>query len=106
MRPDRLAWKLVKTPPGCRQEAFAVIATEHARIGLAQPSRFFEHGVEYRCEITRRGIDDAQHLGGRRLLLKRLWHLSPDPSSSIGITAYAEQLRNRAMFLLEDRKSC
>src|SRR5215472_6686904 len=34
----------------------------------AQPHRLFEHCLEYRREITGRGIDDLQHLGGRGLL--------------------------------------
>jgi hypothetical protein len=41
----------------------------HAETGAADPKRLFENGVEYRCEIPGRGIDDLQHFGSRGLLL-------------------------------------
>ena len=41
-------------------------------VGLAQAQRLVQYCVEHRCEITGRGIDDLQHLGGRGLPLQRL----------------------------------
>src|SRR5947208_8153134 len=41
--------------------------------------RFREDCVENRCEIVWRTVDDAQNLGGRRLLLQRFSRLSDQP---------------------------
>ena len=40
--------------------------------GPTQPHRPLQYRIEHRRQITRRGIDDLQHLGGRSLLLQRL----------------------------------
>src|ERR1051325_7149165 len=51
-------------------EALAVICSEFPECGAAQAQCLLQHRVEYRCEIARRRIDDAQNLGGRGLLLQ------------------------------------
>src|SRR6516225_9710728 len=52
----------------CRgMEALAVKGVELPVGGVAKPHRSFEYCVEHRDEITRRGVDDLQHLGGRSL---------------------------------------
>src|SRR6516165_7164370 len=45
----------------------------------AQSHRLFEHCVEHWDEIARRGVDDLQYLGGRRLLLQSLTRLIDEP---------------------------
>ncbi len=49
---------------------FAIVSPQHAVAGFAQPQHLFQHCVEYRREVARRGIDDLQHLGGRGLLIE------------------------------------
>src|SRR5215813_1704505 len=44
-----------------------------------QPHCPFEHRVEHRREVTRRGVDDLQYLSGRRLLIERLAGLVNQP---------------------------
>ena len=48
-------------------------------VSLAQPRRSLDHCLEHRREIAGRGIDDAQHLGRRGLLLQRLARLGDEP---------------------------
>ena len=43
-----------------------------AEVGLAEARRIRQHGLEHRLQLAGRARDDAQHLGGRRLLLQRL----------------------------------
>jgi hypothetical protein len=49
--------------------------------------RLIQDRVEHRCEVTRRGIDDAQHLGSRGLLFERFFKV---PSA---LPQFAEQPR-------------
>ena len=51
-------------------KAFSIVGIEDTKRGIAQPHRLFEHSVEHRREITRRGIDDLQHLCRGGLLLQ------------------------------------
>ena len=37
-----------------------------------KPARALDDGVEHRLHVGRRAADDAEHLGGRRLMLQRL----------------------------------
>jgi hypothetical protein len=53
-------------------EVLAVICIERAERRTAQPHRLFQHRIEYRREVARRGIDDLQHLGGCGLAFQRL----------------------------------
>jgi hypothetical protein len=52
---------------GCWGETLTVIGRERAERRFAQSGCLFEHRVEHRREIARRGIDDLQHLGARGL---------------------------------------
>ena len=65
-----------QTPPTCPHrhgaKAPALINRKHTEGRSAQPRRFFEQCIEDRFEVTGRGIDDLQHLGGYSLLLERL----------------------------------
>ena len=56
-------------PVSCREPHGAVA-------GLAKLRRVRQHGCEYRLQFARRARDDAQHLGGRGLLLQRRGQLS------------------------------
>src|SRR5262245_13292546 len=62
-----------------RTESFAVKRQKMSESRIAQSQRLVEHRVEYRCEITGRGIDDLQYLGGRSLLLQCLVRLGQEP---------------------------
>src|SRR6516162_1824532 len=53
----------------------AIIAEEIAEWRLAKPNGLFEYRVEYRAEVTRRGVDDLQHLSDGCLLLQGLARL-------------------------------
>jgi hypothetical protein len=55
-----------------RREAkpLAVIGAQLTEGAAAQAQRLIQHRVEHRLEITRRGIDDLQYLGGRGLLFR------------------------------------
>jgi hypothetical protein len=52
------------------EEAVRLDCPQRAEGGLAQTHRPFEHRVEHRGEISGRGIDDLQYLGGGGLLLQ------------------------------------
>jgi hypothetical protein len=47
-----------------------LVKFECAEFCLAKPNRILQHRPEYRLKLTRRTRDDAQHLGGCRLLLQ------------------------------------
>ena len=51
--------------------AVAIDREQPAEIRFAEPHRLFEHRVEDRLKLARRGVDDRQDLGGRGLLLQR-----------------------------------
>src|ERR1051325_932950 len=54
---------------GDGMKALAVIGVHHAEGGTAEAQRLLQHRVEYRREVTGRGVDDAEHLGSRSLLI-------------------------------------
>ncbi len=60
----------------CAEKCAVIVskrATGSAQSGLAQTHRLVEHRVEHRGEVARRAIDDLQYLGGRGLLVERLF---------------------------------
>ncbi len=44
---------------------------QHHVINPANLRRALDDGVEHRLHVRRRAADDAEHLGGRRLMLQR-----------------------------------
>jgi hypothetical protein len=60
-------------------KSLAVVQPKSAKSGSAQPRRLLEHRLEDRREVTRRGIDDLQHLGSRSLSLQRFLLLGQEP---------------------------
>src|SRR6266545_6637078 len=68
-----------RAPNGGGMELFPVISEEDAERGVAQPRRLFEHRLKYWRKVARRGIDDPEHFGGRRLLVERLARLGDEP---------------------------
>src|SRR6516162_9378986 len=55
-------------------------AKQHvAKCRLANAGRVLQHSVEYRCKVTGRAADNAQHFRRRRLLLQRLPQLIEQP---------------------------
>ena len=58
-----------------KRKALAVVGSEVPQSGVAKALRLLQYRVEDRREITRRGIDHLQDLGGRRLLLQRFARL-------------------------------
>jgi hypothetical protein len=56
-------------------EALAIICSQNSERRFAKISRLLQHCLEHRREIAGRGVDDAEHLGGRGLLLQGLARL-------------------------------
>ena len=48
-------------------------------VRAAERARLLQHRIKNRLQVAGRGIDDAQNLGGRGLLLQRLARLSDQP---------------------------
>ena len=46
--------------------------SQHHVINPTNPGGALDDGVEHRLHVRRRAADDAEHLGGRRLMLQRL----------------------------------
>ena len=46
--------------------------SQHYVIDPTNPRGALDDGVEHRLHVRRRAADDAEHLGGRRLMLQRL----------------------------------
>src|SRR6516162_10201563 len=65
----------------CRDRAkvLTVIGRQSAMRRPAQRVCLLEDGVEYRCEIARRAVDDLQDFGGGGLLLQGLARFSQEP---------------------------
>src|SRR5437899_894021 len=57
----------------------AIIGYQSAPRSAAQTVRLLQYRVEYRGEIAGRGVDDAEHLGGRGLLLQGFARLGDQP---------------------------
>ena len=57
----------------------AVEAEQRAKFGLADADGVLQHGLEHWLQIAGRRTDDAQHVSGRRLLLKRLAQFIEQP---------------------------
>src|SRR5215469_3191306 len=62
-----------------KMEALTVPGSESAKGCLAQTRCFFQHCIEHRREVTWRGVDNLQHLGGGGLLLQCLARLGQQP---------------------------
>src|SRR5262249_54089633 len=58
---------------------FPLEKQQGAERGVAKAVRFFKDYVEHRGQVTRRAVDDLQHLGRRGLLLQSLARLSQQP---------------------------
>ena len=58
---------------------FAIIRPEDAKCRAARSQRPLEYRIEHWREISRRRIDDLQHLGGGGLPLERLAGLAQKP---------------------------
>src|SRR5215467_13047448 len=59
--------------------SLAVDDGHEAESRSAQPHRLVEHRIEDRREVTRRGVDNLQYLGGCGLLLQCLARLAQKP---------------------------
>src|SRR5437763_10825366 len=64
---------------GSGAEVFPVVSDENPVLDITQGVRLFQDRVEDGGEIAGRGIDDAQDLGGRGLLLQCLARLGDQP---------------------------
>src|SRR5262245_1661680 len=89
-RPERIVWtKGVALPQSicetrhtvhCDGAKLLSIIELKAPVGdVAEAVRLVQNRVEHRGEIARRGVDDTQYLGGRRLLLQGLARLGDQP---------------------------
>src|SRR5262245_10767028 len=59
-----------------RVEAVSSREKKNAKFGITNARGIFQYGLEYRLQLTARARNDAQHLGGRGLLLQRLGKLA------------------------------
>src|SRR5215467_11132563 len=64
--PERCGSALVRN----RVKPLALIGHEGAEVQIAKRMCLLEHRLKHRSEVTGRGIDDAQHLGGRGMLFQ------------------------------------
>src|SRR5262249_2588947 len=62
-----------------RMKPIAVTQIQCAELGLAKARRVRQHGIKDRLQFSGRTTDDTQHLGRRRLLLKRFAQLVEQP---------------------------
>ena len=51
---------------------FALVQSQYHVVDPTNPGGAFDYRVEDRLHIRRRAADDAEHLGGCRLMLQRL----------------------------------
>ena len=64
----------------CDTSVRITLAKQHrTKSSLANASRVLQHSVEYRCKVTGRAADNAQHFRRRRLLFQRLPQLVEQP---------------------------
>src|SRR5262249_22875151 len=57
--------------------SFPLPQVQHAELGVAEPRRVRQYGLEHGLKVAGRARDEAQHLIGRRLLLQRLGKVPP-----------------------------
>ena len=55
-----------------RNHSVSLVESQHHIIDPTNSRRALDDGVEDRLHVGRRAADDAEHLGGRRLMLQRL----------------------------------
>ena len=68
----RLPYIRLRDAPCSNGVKFLPIAhPEDTKVRPAQIAGLLQHGVENRAEVAGRGVDDAEHLGGRGLSLLR-----------------------------------
>src|SRR6516164_1982471 len=56
-------------------KCFSIVQAQRAELGVAEPCCVRQHSIENRLQLAGRACDDAQHIRGRSLLLKRLAQL-------------------------------
>src|SRR5262249_34357229 len=64
-----------RTPVGGRAEVLPVELENGNVVGLAEARRTFDHDLQHGLQLGRRGANDPQNLGCRRLLLQSLGEL-------------------------------
>ena len=96
-----------------RNQTVSLAESQPHVIDSTNPCRALDDGVEDRLHVCRRTADDAEHLGGRRLMLQRLAQLAlRSPSSwnsrtfSIAMTAWAAKVSSSLICLSENGRTC
>src|SRR5262249_61032420 len=74
----RKRWRCVVQRGSMKRISVAEI--QRAELGLAEPRRVRQDGLEHRLQVTGRTGDGVQYLRSRRLLLQRLTYLGPKSS--------------------------
>src|SRR5262249_1234452 len=59
-----------------RAERLSLAQIKNAELGLAEPCRVRQYGLEHWLKLARRTGDDLKDFGSRRLLLQRLGELT------------------------------
>ncbi len=84
-------------------KAVAFGTPEDAELRLADAGRVRQHGVEHRLELAGRARYDAQHVGGRGLLLQRLTQLVEQPHVLDGDDGLAGEAPDQLDLLVGER---
>ena len=101
------------TKMGPRNHSVTFAESQHHIIDPTNPGRALDYGVEDRLHVRGRAADDAEHLGGCRLMLQglpqfcvALLDFFEQPHVSIAITAWlAKVLRSAICFSENGRTS-
>ena len=70
-RPHEVGVSYWRIRQGSRFEPFSSVKIKRAKLGLADARSVCQHGLEHRLQLAGRRTDDAQNVGGGRLLLQR-----------------------------------
>ena len=87
-----------------RNHSVSLVESQHHVIDPANPGGALDDGVEDRLHVRRRAADDAEHLGGCRLMLQasrnsalRSWSSLNRRTFSIAITAWSAKVLSSAI---------
>ena len=89
-----------------RNHSVSLVESQHHVIDPTNPRGALDDGVEDRLHVRRRAADDAEHLGGRGLMLQRLAQFRvalaeflEQRTFSMAITAWSAKVLRRAICL-------
>src|SRR6516165_10810324 len=81
-------------------KGICLVQVQISEDGLADARRIRQHRLEHGLKFARRRADDAQYLGGRRLLLQRLPQFIEQPRVLDGDYGLGGEVRHQRYLLL------